>query len=166
MDGIVIGGDRGFSTHKWKGPFCLNLMYSDIKTGNDRLDIYEYIALKYLLWKRNSAGLDVWPFNPDWGRTLAAGKRVLSSTAVSGENKSRSKSTAKKAFEAQFESRWPEEYDAAYAFWNEKYPGTSFIYRDYAFSPERDTEARFVSDLPQQATDYRDINYSFQAVEV
>jgi len=166
LNGIQFGRDRVATTRKWKGPFCESLLYSEIKTGSDRLDIYEYLAMKYLLWKRVASGLDVWPFQPNWGRPLATAKRILSSTAVSGAYKSRTKSTAKKAFEPQFESRWPEEYDAAHAFWNAKYPGTSFIYRDYAFSPERDTTVRFASDLPQQANDYRDINYSFQAVEV
>lgn len=167
MDGIVLGRDRGFSTHKWKGKWVESLFYSRVLTSEEVLDIYEYFAMKYHLWRSVSpSGLDVWPFQPEWVRPMAVGKTVLSSSAVSGARKSRAKSTAKRAFEPQFESRWPEEYEAAKAFWNEKYPGTSFIYRDGAVSPSVDITMEFLSDLPQQAADYRDITYGFQAVEV
>jgi hypothetical protein len=166
LDGIQIGKDRTFANRKWKGPFVGDLMWNRVLADTERFDVYEYIATKYWLWKRVSSGLDVWPFQPNWTRPLTVDKRVLSSTSVSGANKSRSKGTAKIGIEPQFDLRGPEEYDAAVAFWNDKYPGTSFIYRDDAFSPARETEMRFVSGIQQQAASTREISYSFQAVQV
>ena len=108
----------------------------------------------------------MWPFNPNWSRPLTTGKRVLSSVSVSGAFKARTKGTRKIGIEPTFETRSPEEYQTAVEFWDDHYPGTSFIYRDAAFSPAVDTEMRFTSDLPQTAADTRDVTYSFQAEEV
>lgn len=166
LDGIQVGRQRAFAGRRWKGYWLEQLLYSRVLTDTERQQIYEYIAMKYLLWRRVASGLDVWPFQPEWQRSLTTDKLVLRSGSVSGAVKARSKSAAKKGFEASFENRRAEEYDAAQAFWNSKYPGTSFIYRDDAFSPSRDTEALFTSSLPQQATSYHDISYGLQALEV
>lgn len=166
LDNIQIGKDRTFANRVWKGDFCEALFYSTTLSNTDRYAIYEYLAMKYLLYKRNSAGLDVWPFQADWGDVLGKDKRVLSSTSVSGANKSRSKSSAKRAIAPRFTARFPEEYDAAESFWDSKYPATHFIYRDYTTSAETDTECRFVSGISKSREDYRDVDYEWQAVEV
>ncbi len=166
LDNIQIGKDRTFANRVWKGYFCEALFYSTEQANALRYAIYEYFAMKYMLWQRNSAGLDVWPFQADWGDVLGTDKRVLSSTSVSGASKSRNKSSAKKAFAPNFTSRFPEEYDAAASFWDSKYPGTHYIYRDWAVSPEVDTECRFTSGLSKPREDFRDVDYNWQAVEV
>lgn len=166
LDGIQIGKDRNFANRLWKGRVVEILCYTGVLTDTERRDIYEYLAMKYLLYKQNSAGLDVWPFQADWGDVLGKDKRVLSSTAVSGANKSRSKTSAKRAFAPKFSSRFPEEYDTAEAFWDAKYPGTHFIYRDYTTATETDSECRFVSGISKTREDYRDTDYEWQAVQV
>lgn len=166
LDGIQVGKDRTYANRKWKGYFVEMLMFTRVLSDLERFLIYEYLAIKFQLWKRDAAGLDVWPFSTDWGRPLAVGKRVVSSVSVSGAYKARSKGTKKMGVEPQFESRTIEEYDTAVEFWNAKYPGTNFIYRDDSFYPSRDTEMRFVSNIEQNGQSFQDINYSWQAEEV
>lgn len=166
LDAIQVGFDRSFPDRRWKGPWYEHILYGAIKNDAERQRIYEYAAMKYLLWKKVASGLNVWPFQPNWGRSLDNDKLVLSSRSVSGSTTARSKSIAKKGFESQFEDREPEEYDTAVEFWDEHYPGSSFIYRDDAFVPSRDTEVLFSSPLSQRQGNHRQINYSIQAVEV
>lgn len=166
LTGLQIGRDRDFATRLWKGPWCEHLIYSRVLEDIERAMVMEYLAMKYHLWRQTTAGKNVWPFQPDWGRPLNQDKLVLSSTTVSGTRKARSKSSSKKAFELSFTDRSPEEYDAALAFWDEHYPGTSIVYRDDAFVPGRDTEALITSPLSQSAQGYRQIGYGVQLVEV
>lgn len=166
LDGIQIGRDRERTTRKWKGYVCEDLFFSRVLSYAERHDIYAYLAMKYWLWRRVASGLDVWPFQPEWGQPSALSKTVLSSRSVSGAFKGRSKGTKKLGIQPQFEARMPEEYDAAVEFCDTKYPGTSFIYRDDAYSPARDTEMLFLSEIQQQAANFRDINYTFQAQQV
>lgn len=166
LDGIQVGKDRTFANRKWKGYFVEQMMFDRILSDAEIFDVYEYFAIMFQVWKQDAAGLNVFPFNPNWARPLTTGKRVLSSVSVSGAFKGRSKGTRKIGIEPTFETRTPEEYDTAVDFWDDHHPGTSFIYRDGAFSPPRDTEMRFTSDMPQTATDTRDITYSFQAEQV
>lgn len=166
LDGIQVGRQKAFAARLWKGPWCEHLLYSAVKNDDDRRRIYEYAAMKYLIWRKNAAGLDVWPFQPDWPRNLLNDKRILASTAVSGASKFRTKSTRKKGFEATFTDREPEEIDAATEFWDLKYPGTSFIYRDEAFTPSRDSEVKFASPIETPARGNRQMDYAIQVVEV
>lgn len=167
FDDIQVGMHRNAgSTRRWKGFFVEQMLYDRVLADFERHQVYEYLAMKYRLWKRDKSDLDVFPFQPNWARSLTADKVVLASRSVSGATKARSKSAAKKSFEASFEDRLAEEYDAAYAFWDQKYPGTSFIYRDDAFSPARDTEVLFTSPMPNQQAGYNQINYGLQFLEV
>jgi hypothetical protein len=167
LSDIQVGNADGLSNHAWKGYFVEQMIYSRVLSDNERHDIYEYIAMKFLLWKQNSAGLNVFPFQPNWGQPLSHSKRVLSSSAVSGAYKARSKSTQKKSIQPQFESRIAEEYDTAVAFNDEHYPGSTFIWKDDGFSPARETEMRFLSDVQMtRSEDFNDKDYNFQAVEV
>ena len=111
-----------------------------------------------------SSGLDVFPFQADWGRRLSADKRMLSSLSVGGSVKSRSKGSRKIGVDPQFDDRFPEEWNAAVAFWDENTPG-SFVYRDSSVYPEVDTEMRFVSGPAQSGNNFRDISYGFSALE-
>lgn len=164
MDGLQIGQQKADTSRKHKGIFLDFFAYSSDRTDAEKLSIAEYAALFYKIWRKNADNLDVWPFQPDWTRGLASEKLVLSSTSVNGAIKARAKSTAKTGIEAGFSSRWVEEYDAAYAFWDAKYPGTPFIYRDYGFSPSRDIPCRFVTGLGMKQDDYHAINYGWQAM--
>jgi hypothetical protein len=166
LDGVQFGRDRGWTTRKWKGPIVGGGLFDRVLSDSERRDIYEYLAIKYILWKRTSSGLDVWPFEPNWSRPLTVDKPVLSSIAVSRARKSRSKGTRKRGVQLQFEARGPEEYDTAIAFWDAKYPGTSFVYRDDAFSPSRDCEMVFTGGIDQQSNDARDITYGWTGEEV
>lgn len=166
LDGIQIGQDRSLTTRKWKGPVVAAGAFDRVLADWERHDIYEYLAIKYLLWKRVSSGLDVWPFEPNWSFPLNVDKPVLSSISVDRSRKSRSKGSLKLGIQPQFESRDIVESDAAVSFWDAKYPGTSFIYRDDAFSPARETEMVFTSGITRQVTDTHDVNYTWQAEEV
>lgn len=165
---INVGWDvLATAGRKWKGYFIEDLMYSRVLSDAERHDVYEYIAMKYLLWKQNSSGLNIFPFQPNWGQPLSESKRVLSSSAVSGAYKARSKSTQKKGIQPSFESRIAEEYDTAVAFNDEHYPGSTFIWKDDGFSPARETEMRFLSDVQMtRSEDFNDKEYNFQAIEV
>jgi hypothetical protein len=161
-----IGQHRDHVDRKWNGPFVLNIMWSRILADVEVAAMYEYIACVYKLWRQTASGLNIWPFDPDWGRPMPRHKPVLSSTAVSGSSKSRSKGDKKRSVDAKFEDRFPEEFLAGEAFWDDHYPGTSFNYRDAAVSPSQDITMRFTSDLQEQSSDYRSSSYSFQATEV
>lgn len=166
LAGIQWGRDRKNTNRKWKGPGVALFAWDHVLAEFQVRNVYEYAATKYHLWQRNAAGLDIWPFQPNWARPLAVDKPVLSSISVDRSRKSRSKGSAKKGVQLQFENRSPEEYNAAVAFWDAKYPGTSFIYRDLGFSPARDTEMVFTAGIAQQSADTRDITYTIQAEEV
>lgn len=166
IDGIQIGQDRAHSTRKWKGPIVAAGAFSRVLASWERHDVYEYLAIRYLLWKRVSSGLDVWPFEPNYSFPLSADKPVLSSISVDRSRKSRSKGSYKLGIQPQFESRDVLESDAAISFWDAKYPGTSFIYRDNSFSPAREIEMVFTSGVTRQVADAHDVNYTWQAEEV
>lgn len=164
MDGIQVGQQKADTSRKFKGYFFEQMLYSNVLSTDERILLAEYAALKYKIFRKIATGIEVWPFNPDWSRGLSADKLVLTSTSVNGAIKARAKSQAKSGIEAGFTARWAEEYDAAFAFWNAKYPGTSFIYRDYGFSPPRDIQAKFVTGLSMKQDDYHAINYGWQAM--
>lgn len=166
LDGIQVGQQRNITARKWKGRWCEQLIYGRVLAEQERLMIYEYLAMKYLLWRRVASGLDVFPFQPNWQYALTADKLVLSSTAVSGSVKARSKSSAKISYDLRFENRWQPEYDATRSFWDLKYPGTSFIYRDDAFSPARDTEVLFASPMSSNRTDTHDFDYALAVTQI
>lgn len=166
MDGIQVGMQRDFAGRLWKGYWCEQILYSRILETIEKQQVYEYFAMKYLLWKQVSSGLNVWPFQPDWPLTSPVNKLVLGSTSVSGATKARSKSTMKRTFDANFGDREPEEYDAAEIFWNEHYPGERLIFRDDSFVPSRDTEVRLTSQFGRQNSNHRQIGYAIQATQV
>jgi hypothetical protein len=168
LSGIQVGHPFTLAgaQYNWRGNWVEQFFYDRVLSESDRQDLYEYIATKFRIWSQNAAGLKVFPFSPNWPVSLDADKRVISSTAVSGASKGRSKGTKKRTLDAQFGSRMPEEYTAALAFWDEHYPGTSFIYRDESISPSEDIEMKFVSRITKRGNDFRDVDYTFQAVEV
>lgn len=166
MDGIQIGQQLIDATRKWKGYYFADLLFAEIQTGINRFAVFEYFAMEWLKWRKVASGLDVWPFQPNWSQPVSVDKTVLASNAVSGAYKGRTKTTAKRGVQLSFENRWEEEADAARAFWDTKYPGTSFIYRDDGYTPPRDTEVRFASAFAYKQDGYLDSTYGFQLVQV
>ncbi|MCC6329003.1 MAG: hypothetical protein IT174_10835 [Acidobacteria bacterium] len=167
MNGLQVGKQLVETPARlFQGWYMWDAIYSTLQTGHKKVAILEHIATRFRLWPMVSSGLNVWPFQPEWNGSLPTDKLTLESTAVSGKTKGRSKSTAKKNFELGFTARRTEEYDAACAFWDYHYPGSSFIFRDYGFDPERDTEVTFKSELSTQRNSYHDIDYSFQSRQV
>lgn len=164
MDGIQVGRQRDLVGRDFKGFFFEQFLFSSVRPQHVRDAINEYAAMALRIWRRNSAGYDVWPFDPDVARRLSADKLVLRSTSVNGKVKERGKSKAKTGVDAVFTTRCAEEWDAAFDFWDTHYPGTPFIYRDDAFTPSRDRLLRFISGLGMQQNDYHDIDYAWQAV--
>lgn len=167
VDGLVLGRDRDNTARKWKGRVTDLIGWNRVIDDAERDAVYEYLALKYLLWRQVSSGLNVWPFQCDWGRSLPSDRPVLVSTTVSGATKERVKGSVKLAVQPQFDTREPEELDAARSFINEHRGVKNFIYRDHAFVPARDYTMRFMSGLNEgKSASYRDHSYSFAAVEV
>lgn len=164
-DGIKIGQQQGLD-RRWKGWYFESLAYSQVQADVERRMIYEYFAMKYFVWSKTAAGKDVWPFQPNWTVPGITDKRILESRAVSGAYKGRQKGTMKGGKELKFETRITPEHDAAKAFWNAKHPGTSFIYRDYAYVPSRDSEVQFIGGIPHQFNNYNDIDYAIQIEDV
>jgi hypothetical protein len=162
LDGLQIGQDRNISTRKLNGKVPLALAYDRIPSDEERFDLHAYAAMTWRVWRANSSEVDIWPFQPNWSRTLPSDKVVLSSASVSGNTKERSKTPARKTFEPKFETRDSNEYDTAFAFWDAKYPGQPVIYRDDAFRPYRDVPVKIVSPLAVQQDDYQDFTYSLQ----
>lgn len=161
LDGFQIGQQLADGSRKHLGFVYAVIAYDRIPNDAERFELFAWAAMTFQLWRKTSAGFDVFPFQPNWAEALATDKLVLSSTSVNGAIKARSKSVAKDALELQFESRRVEEADAAYAFWNSKYPGLSFVYRDDAYSPPRDREVRFTSGFARKLDSYQDQSYGF-----
>lgn len=164
-NGIQIGDQQSLG-RKFKGWFVESIPYSRVLADFERIAVYEYFAMKFNLWRQVASGLDVWPFQANWAYPFPTDKAVLASRSISGAFKAREKRPAKDAWELSFATRSPEEVDAAKAFWNAKYPGTSFIYRDDAYSPARDTEVLFTSGINRQVNGFRDIDYELRIEEV
>lgn len=166
MDSIQVGTDRSDLTRVWDGHWFEMLIYNRVLTAEERRMVYEYFALKYQLWRQTAAGLNVWPFQPNWPLREGSDKLVLSSTAVSGARKARSKSVAKRAIEAQFIDRQQEELDSALGFWDEHYPGTEFAFRDDSLTPSRDTAVRFTGQgFIRDQQSYQQASYAIQLTE-
>jgi hypothetical protein len=165
LEGPVILGVNGDTTNAWKGPIVEIIAY-EIELAEMYVGmLYEYLAMKLYMWQKTLAGLDVWPFQPNWVYPAPVDKRVLISQSVSGARKSRQKGVKQTGMELSFETRRSEETDAAKAFWDQKYPGTSFIYRDASYTPARDLTVEFVSGVTEQPNGYHDRDYSIQIQE-
>lgn len=166
MDGIQVGQHKNITARKWKGWFAEQILYNRILTDTERFDLYVYFAIKFKLWKKTAAGLNVFPFQPNWSVPMPKEKNVLISTSVAGTAKERVKSAAKRGFDLAFETRDRDEYDTAATFWNQHRGVSSFIYRDDSRSPSEDVTVRFTGSIDLSANNYHDNDYSLQAVEV
>lgn len=165
-DGLQFGGDRGFASRLMIGAFAEMLGYDREMTALEDFMIARYFAEKYHVWPQVASGLFVFPFSSDWARTSTADKSVAATRSISGVIKQRYKmATAKRTIEAGFTVRSQSEYEAALAFYNERYGVGSWIYRDYTFDPAQDLEVYFTGELQEAAQSYANFGYSFNALE-
>lgn len=164
-NGIQIGDQQSLG-RKFKGWYAESIAYSTVLSDVQRQMVYEYFAMKFYMWRKVASGLDVWPFQANWAYPFPTDKAVIASRSINGAFKAREKRPAKDAWELSFAGRSPEEVDAAKAFWDAKHPGTSFIYRDDAYSPSRDSEVLFASGISRQVNGFRDIDYDLTIEQV
>lgn len=89
LDGIHIGQQRGLTARKWKGYFIENLMYSDVKNDNQRLNIYRYFALRYHLWRLKVDSVSIFPFSFERPTVLDEAEEAEVSEAEGGRGRDR-----------------------------------------------------------------------------
>jgi hypothetical protein len=166
LDGIQIGQQRNFVDRRWKGYFIEDLIYSAVRNDHQRSMIYQYFAMRYHLWQKNSAGLNVFPFPANKTRAASRDREHYLSEPYSGSQKALVLGSIKRAFKLPFAFRLQAEFEAAEAFHEQHHPVTDFIYRDYRFIPAKDRKCRITSPIEEQGSDvtFR-FNYSFDAIE-
>jgi hypothetical protein len=167
FDGMQIGRDLAVSGSKFKGWVAELLVYSGEKNEHERLALYQYFAMKFFTFQETSGGLKIFPFATEWSRDLTEDKSLVTTRSVSGVVKQRAKITnLKKRFEAVYDApRLVMEYEAARAFVQEHYGVKSFMYRDFNFDPNKDTEAIFLSEFGSKQAGYGNGAYSITVQE-
>lgn len=163
LDGIQIGQDRMFTDRRWLGSIAEVLLYDRQFCETEIRSISQELAFKYGL------GLaDVFPYQADYQSDIGTGRKILSSTAESGEVTARIKDRAKKSFGLNFVSRRQAEYETTDAYWQNHYPLDNFIYRDYDLIPPRDFNVRFRlnEQVTRKVRAVNSIDYSLAMDEV
>jgi hypothetical protein len=166
IDGIQVGQQTTITARKWKGWWADQLVYSAVKNEASRRFIYEYYAQRYWVWQQDSAGRYVFPFAANKTRSLERDKEHYLSEPYDGDPKALVRGSYKNRYELPFLIRDQEELDAAKAFYDQHFPLTKFVFRDYRYYPYRDTVVRINSPFREQGSDvsYR-FNYSFEVIE-
>lgn len=165
LAGVQIGQDRADTGRKWKGYFFEALIYSSAKNDNELKRIYEYFAMRYQIWRKNSAGLNIFPFVADRSRGVDRELEHYLSEPYSGSKKALIRDI-KRELQLPFSVRHQAEFEAAESFHQQHYPLTDFIYEDYKYYPFKPRTLNFTSSLKEQGSDvsYR-FNYAFDAIE-
>ncbi|MBK8810723.1 MAG: hypothetical protein IPN69_08325 [Acidobacteria bacterium] len=167
MDGIQIGRDRGFSGRKWKGWFLESLVYSTSQNDNVRANIYRYFAQKWQLWQIDSAGRYIFPFAADRTRTEERGQESYLSEPYDGDPKALVRGDFKSNFACSFSVREEAEMLAVHSFYEQHFPLTKFVYRDWRYYPARDRIVRFATTVTEQGSEVSNrFNYAFGVREV
>lgn len=168
MDGIQIGKQRDISgpARLHKGYFFDDVCYSAVKNDQERLRIYQYAAMRYHLWQRTAAGLDVYPFVTNKPRSSELDQERYVSEPYSGDPTVLVRGSAKRAFTLPFTARTQAEFEAAETFHGAHRQPTHFAYRDYRFYPARDSECTITSSLREQGSDVTNrFNFAFDIAE-
>ena len=169
MDGLQFGKQRDISgpARLHKGYFFDSMCYSAVKNDQERLRIYRYAAMRYWLWQRTAAGLDVYPFPSNKARSSARDQEHYSSEPYSGDPTTLVRGSMRRAFSLPFTNRLQPEFEAAEQFHSTHRHHVDFAYRDYRFYPSRDSSVWMNSDLREQGSDvlFR-FNYSFDVTEI
>jgi hypothetical protein len=163
MDGIQIGQQLGFTNRRWKGYFVEDLIYSVILDDTARSQLYQYFAMRYHLWQKNVAGLNVYPFPHDFdGNSESNPQSVNFYDPPEGDRISEVLNDAKRIMELQFSVADQYEVKAMQKFHSEHYaPAIPYVYRDQRFTPSQDIEGYIDSpyDLDGEGNIF---NYSFR----
>ncbi len=162
LDGIQIGKHKNLTARLWKGYFLEHLAYSTVKNDFQRLMIYRYFAMRYHLWTKTAAGLDVFPFPADKTQSSDRDQEQYSSTPYSGDPDVLVRGQAKRNFTAQYSLRIQPEFEAAESYCTTHRAPVHSIYRDNRFNPSRDSEGWIATPLREQGSDtsFR-FNYTF-----
>lgn len=147
LDGWQIGQDRTFTDRKWKGWFVEDMAFSVEQDSCQRQAIYEYFAMKFFLWRKTAANLDVIPFANAQRTPSSSFKHVLESTSVSGAYKARSKSDLLDSFDVPFASRRLVEFQAMRQFFKGHFPGVRCVLDNNSFYPREQFTGRITTSL-------------------
>ncbi len=124
MNGIQIGQDRGDAARRLSGFVAENIMFSSVLEGCDRLDVYEYLAMRYQLWRQHPDGADYFPFAFDRTTVFTKTDRAEISEAEGLRGRDRVVRYLDDAglgsYDFRFENRAIPETDAADAFLSAK----------------------------------------------
>jgi hypothetical protein len=166
FDGLQIGKQIDTAGTNFKGWVVDVLPYSTDQNEASLKRIYEYFAMRYHLWEKTSAGLYVFPFAANKSRSLERDKENYLSDPYDGDSKALVRGSFRSRYELPFALRLQEEFAAAQAFWEQHYPLSKFVFRDYRYYPFKEVTCRFASPIREQGSDvtYR-FNYSFEVVE-
>ena len=167
LGAIQIGKQTNLS-RLWKGYFFEDIAYSAIKNDAERQRIYEYFAMRYQVWSKDSTNTYwTFPFAANKTRSLEDDQETYLSEPYIGDPTALVRGNYKGAYSLPFLVREQAEFDAAKAFIRQHGYTTRFVIRDYRYYPYREVIVRRTSSLRELGSDvsYR-FNYTFDVVEV
>jgi hypothetical protein len=168
FDAIQVGKDRADGTRLFTGNWFDQLLYTSVKTDAERQRIYEYFAMRYWVWSKDSTNTyDVFPFAHNRTRSEEFDQESYLSEPYSGDPKELVRGNYRGGYSLPFLLREQAELDAAKQFIKLHGKSSPFVIRDYRYYPYRELIVRRTSSLREQGSDtsYR-FNYSFDVIEV
>lgn len=159
MDGAQLGRDRLDNTRKFKGEVALMALYNRDFCETEIRNMHLSIGYSYQI------GIaEKFPFFATKGDEKTLSKRVLSDGQ--DEPVLRIKRTKRTFFDITASVRRQEEINRFRAFWNEFYPGKSFIFRDHDLVPPEDTVCKIpVPSEPTVAGNIPNMGFTVQCFE-
>ena len=171
LTGLQIGEDRSFGSRTLNGKFVEAFGYSDVKDESQRYQIYQYFALNYYLWQKQTdalTGLNIFPFPTNHSRNRDVTVDYLESQPYSGNPQFVLNGTEKELYDCVFNDRHRNESKAAMEFGRQTFPANKFVFRDYRFTYQKDITCRMTTPVREQGIDGRPYysNYGFSDKEV
>lgn len=164
-NGVQVGKDR-FESRWWNGYWFENIAYSEVLSEAARYKVLSYLAMRYWLWPKTVAGLDVFPFVSNKARSSEFDQENYASTPYSGDPDVLVRGNFKGAYSLPYANRRQEEYLAAEQFVKTHKMPTHSVMRDYRFYPPRDREGYITSGIREQGSDLAvRFNYNFDFAE-
>ena len=164
-NGVQVGKDR-FESRWWNGYWFETIAYASVLTEPARYKALSYFAMRYWLWPRTVAGLDVYPFVMNKARSSEFNQESYASEPYSGDPKVLVRGNFKGAYSLPFANRRQEEYLATEQFLQTHKMPTHAIMRDFRFYPPRDRDGYITSGLREQGSEVSGrFNYSFDFSE-
>lgn len=162
FNGFQVGQDRSDTTRRGNIDVAEWMVYADALGDLDREKIYRYFARKYLLWEEKSSGLYYFPFTPNFGGKYKEKKEVMIDYAEDYTPNYRTKRPKKRFMDLTFQSRQPDEVNAASAFVDQHFPGGSFVFRDRTEYPAREVTCRFSPETEIERVPSNHISNSYE----